>query len=154
MGKKTTCIFCVTKSWGPLSTSLSVSSGFRRLTAAQDLQGSEGQTLLCIFILYFFILLHQLSSLFCEASSLYTYTKQRHFSELWTSRYLRRSQMWSVWKTLFLTACPAKRKTVAGKWLLMYLIEQNRDMAVGTQVSGYVTKFSHWQSHGVGEAIR
>ena len=36
----------------------------------------------------------------------------------------------------------------------MYLREQNGDMAVGTKVSGSMTKFSHWRSHGVEEAIQ
>lgn len=39
------------------------------------------------------------------------------------------------------------------EWFLIYLGEQNVDMAMGTKDSGYVNKFFHWRFHGVEEVI-
>ena len=102
--------------WVPASAS---PSGFRRLTAGMGLR-SEGKmnSPLCTFLHQF--LYSSSAVLFCKVSHLYTH-KTKTILWAWTFLYLWRSQMWSIWKTPFLTACPAKWKIVAGRWLLMYL---------------------------------
>lgn len=124
----------------------------RRITASTGLEGSEDKM---NSPLRTFLHLFLYSPPVPKSFQFIEICKTKAFSELGVSSlYLWRSQMWSKWKTPFLTTSPAKWEIFAGRQLLIYLREQNGDMTVGTKVSGYLTKFCHWRSHGVEEAIQ
>lgn len=119
---------------GPLSTSLSIPSGSRRrLQQAQELDLRVKWTPHHVPFCISFII-HLLFSSYSVKFPIYIHRQNKGNSLSLDIPLALEVSMRSLWKTPFLTACPANWKVVAGRWLLMYLRKQSRDWTVGTKV--------------------
>ena len=102
-----------------------------------------------LFYISFFILL--LFSLLCKVSSLYTHTRNRQYSELGRPFIFEGPNV--IYMKDSFPDCMSCQMEDSCREVASNVSQGTEWRYVGTKVSGYVTKFSHWRSYGVGKVI-
>ena len=146
-------VFLIGGLWVPASVPLRVK--IEGSNQVQDLERYKGKmnSQMHTFLPQFLYSSSVVLLLFCEVSSLYMHTKQRQFSKLGCPFsltvphviYMKDSfpdcMFWPIEHSCREVTSNVSQVT-------------ERRCGCGTKVYDFITKFSHWRSHGVGKAIQ